>query len=306
MKKKLLCFVLLSAIALTGGNIVQNENTEVAEKESQSEVSESESQSETESKPEVAKKKIKDVLVKTDVKIPSDINDIKDAPDAELFYEDETYEYYFLKPISADVTICYEDGTSENVKDAFKAGHVELSDFRRGHYFDVFVKAKKTAENPKLVNIAYRSGEWMADQATEVFYTEGKYRYYYTAGISHFICVYYDNGTRENIRKALESGRISIEEAKEYGFGGSRSLNIEKIVDLTVDGDISCVQEREEVYEGIQYRYYFDSVKSQYIEIYYKNGEKETLRELIDSKTLTDTELYWLYGWKIEGLKKEP
>lgn len=307
MKKRLLCLTILCTIALTGCRGAQADNTQGTETESQSTETQSETESEAGTESKLTKKAVSGVTISTDVEIPRNIDDIKDAPDAERFYEDDTYEYYFLKPMSAYVTVEYEDGTSENIKDAFANGHVEVRDIRKEQHVDIFVKTKNPVDGstPKLVNIAFQSGARYVETATETFYREGKYRYSYSMGYSSYIYAYYTDGTRENIRPALREGRITIEDMQAYGFGGAKSLDIKDIVDLTLNGDVQCVQEREEIYEGTKYKYYLDSVKSKYIELHYMNGEKETLRELVDAGELTEEIMMWIRNWDVDGLKRE-
>lgn len=301
MKRKILYLMLLGAIALTGCRGAQTGNTEVTETESQSLTTEPESESE-ETKPQV-----------TEIKgygktfIPSNITDIKDAPNAELFYEDEKYEYYFYEERSSSTIIYYEDGYSETVKEAFTAGRADIYDLGK-NYISCFVKEKNFTDekSPELINIVYTFSGYTTP-ATDTFYQSGKYRYYYSSGYSTDIFAYYSDGTRENIIPALEAGRITIEDMKKYGLGGIQQLNIANVVDLTENADIQCVQEKEYLYENESYKYYFDCVKSMYIELHYKNGEVETLREALDAGIITDRDISWIkrnqpYGMKIENV----
>ena len=311
MKRKLVCIILLSTIALTACTGVQTENTESTESQTQSETTESEAEVETKKE----KKIIKEVEVRTEVENAEKILDIRDMPNPECFYEDETYEYYFLKPMSEYIFVSYEDGSSEWIKEAFESGHVELGDFRYLYKVDIFIKAKNRAvgAEPKVVNIATRTlkRNWIElGVFEETFYEEGKYSYYYknspySPTRSECIFVYYDDGTRENMRPALENGRITLEDLQAFQFGGRKELNIEKVVDLTVTGDATCAQEKEVVCVDKKYKFYLECAKSPYIELYYKNGQKETLRDLMDAGELTDDIMEELRDWDIEGLKSE-
>ena len=308
MKRKLLCIILLSTIALTACTDARTENDEGT-------VTESQSETESESEAEPVKKVIKEVIVRTEVENAETILDIKDMPNPECFYEDETYEYYFLKPMSEYIFVSYEDGSSERIKEAFESGHVELGDFRYLYKVDIFIKAKnrEVGAEPKVVNIATRTlkrNRIDLGVFEETFYEEGKYSYYYknspySPTRSECIFVYYDDGTRENMRPALENGRITIEDLQAFQLGGRKKLNIEKVVDLTVTGDATCTQEKEIVCVDKQYKFYLESAKSPYIELYYKNGQKETLRDLMDAGELTDEIMEELRDWDIEGLKSE-
>lgn len=308
MKKKILCIILLSTIALTGCRDAQTGNTEGT-------VTESQSETESESESEPVKKVISEVIVRTEVENAETILDIKDVPNPECFYEDENYEYYFLKPMSEYIFVFYEDGSSERIKEAFARGHVELGDFKYLYKLDIFVKAKNRAEGAEaqLVNIATRSKETdgFVQPATfkETFYREGKYRYYYISKgnptRSQYIYTYYDDGTRVQMMTDLENGKITIEDLQAFGFGGTKVLDIERVVDLTANGDVACDQQIEEIVEGKKYKYYLTCVKSPYIELHYKNGEKETLRNLIDAGEVTEEMMDEIRHLDIAGLKRE-
>ncbi|MBR0443002.1 MAG: hypothetical protein IIX15_01550 [Clostridia bacterium] len=61
-----------------------------------------------------------------------------DYPSAlEVFWEDDEYEYVFGAIMAWDCTVYYSDGTSENLIDALKSGHVtveDLNDFEVDYY----------------------------------------------------------------------------------------------------------------------------------------------------------------------------
>ena len=72
-----------------------------------------------------------DAIMETTIKVKnisdnSEGQNIFDAP--ECFYSDESYNYYFSKVIGEYVIVTYADGTTENVRDAFDKGHINLND----------------------------------------------------------------------------------------------------------------------------------------------------------------------------------
>lgn len=53
-------------------------------------------------------------------------------------------------------------------------------------------------------------------QALEGFYNDGEYEYYFSSIKSHYIDVYYSDGTVENVREAIEAGRVTISDLDRF------------------------------------------------------------------------------------------
>ena len=86
-----------------------------------------------------------DAIMETTIKVKnisdnSEGQKIFDAP--ECFYSDESYNYYFSKVIGEYVIVTYADGTTENVRDAFDKGHINLNDL--DEFGIVYTKEEKT------------------------------------------------------------------------------------------------------------------------------------------------------------------
>lgn len=211
-------------------------------------------------------------------------NNVNEAKEAELFFEDEKYKYYFEYAKSDDINVVYENRTKENVKAAFAAGHVDIYDLGQAG-IGCFVVEKNPQEDAKKVIINIVDEAVYADLACERIYEDDDYLYYFTDMRSNQVFVYYTDGTRERINHALAAGRATIQDMDTYCVGYYKRDNIIDVVDLTENGKIECAQEKETLFEYAGYSYYFDCVKSMYIEIHYKNGKVETLRDAIDSRT---------------------
>ncbi len=230
---------------------------------------------------EVAVREIEWEPLDTDRKLPKIFN-IHDAESAELIYEDESYEYYFEVARSEDIKVIYEDNTKENVKDALAAGRIDIYDLGDAG-IPVFVIDKnfKDGDTPKLINIV--DATIGADMAAEKFYEDDVYQYFFSSSHSPMTFAYYTDGTRENIKTALTSGRATAEDMSYYGINYYKIANIVDVVDLTKHEDIECTQEREYFFENSAFnsKFYFDCAKSMYIELHYKGGMVETLQEAI-------------------------
>ena len=51
----------------------------------------------------------------------------------EYFYEDDANKYYFSCIMSGVIIVTYEDGTTENVKEAINNGHITIADLDRNN-----------------------------------------------------------------------------------------------------------------------------------------------------------------------------
>ena len=135
----------------------------------------------------------------------------------EVFYEDDEYSYFFDTAKSQYMILKYKNGRTENAVEALQCGKITLEDFNRfdiGYYIlakNIVPGTEKTVAN--IVNEA----TWETC-ATEVFYQDDEYVYYFHSGYAYGVYVYYIDGTRENICPALESGRAKVTDLDKYGI----------------------------------------------------------------------------------------
>ncbi|MBQ8474750.1 MAG: hypothetical protein IJ499_03700 [Clostridia bacterium] len=73
----------------------------------------------------------------------------------------------------------------------------------------------------EIVNIIdeTKSGDLVTCDALEGFYSDGEYSYYFPSIKSHYITVYYKNGTEENICEALKHERVIIADLDRFEIG---------------------------------------------------------------------------------------
>ena len=148
----------------------------------------------------------------------------------ENFFQDNKYLYSFSSRISRYLTVIYKDGTTENIKDALANLHIKI------HDLDKFgIEYSKTESN--VDRIVFEGFGW--DDATEVFYIDENYRYQFGVGLSYATNVYYKDGTNENVKDALESGRIFITALEWHGVLYSKvqknNITIEELKALAID-----------------------------------------------------------------------
>ena len=83
----------------------------------------------------------------------------------ELFYSDDTYDYYFSSIRSMYVIVCYDDGTEQTVQDALAEGKIKISDLDSFgiHYF------KYHSEHTDVFTVTYDYGTIVENTVTELF-----------------------------------------------------------------------------------------------------------------------------------------
>lgn len=117
----------------------------------------------------------------------------------DIFYQDADYMYFFTEEMSNYITVIYEDGSWESLRVALLTLHIRMSDLDR---FGIkYYKAESQVEN--IIDTTRG-----ADDEMEGFYIDEDYVYRFPQRISHNITVYYKDGTSENLKDALKSGRI--------------------------------------------------------------------------------------------------
>lgn len=128
----------------------------------------------------------------------------------------------------------------------------------------------------------------------EPFFEDESYIYIFGSPISQHVIVEYTDGSTENIKKALESGHIQITDLDKYSIHyASEPKLIEKIVDLTANGEISTDEALEGFFSDSRYKYSFPSIKSKYVTVYYKNGTEQNVKDALAEGKIKISDLDW-------------
>jgi len=82
----------------------------------------------------------------------------------------------------------------------------------------------------------------------------------------------------------------------------SEKIKLTEIVDLTILNHLSTDQALEEFYKDKEYTYYFPSIKSQYIECQFSNGDKMPIVEALNSGKVivSDLDKFAILYWKVD------
>ena len=129
----------------------------------------------------------------------------------------------------------------------------------------------------------------------EPFFEDESYIYIFGSPISQHVIVEYTDGSTENIKEALEKGHIQITDLDKYSIHyASEPKLIEKIVDLTKSGEIETADAHEYFFSDGSYSYYFSSIKSQHITVYYKDGTEQNVKDALAEGKIKISDLDWL------------
>ena len=105
---------------------------------------------------------------------------------------------------------------------------------------------------------------------------------------------------RENeAEKALEAELKNEESAENIEVD---EVSLVNIIDLTEVNQLSTDSALEEFYKDADYTYYFPSIKSEYIECQFSNGDTMKFLEAFDSKkvAISDLDAYGIQYWIVD------
>ena len=111
---------------------------------------------------------------------------------------------------------------------------------------------------------------------------------------AYLVFVKYTDGSIQNVKVALKSGNIKINDLDKYGIKYfAQPKLIEDIVDLTQSGKLATADALEGFYRDDNYTYFFTSIKSQYVIVYYVDGTKQNVKEALVEGKIKISDLDW-------------
>ncbi|MBR5453731.1 MAG: hypothetical protein IKV54_06610 [Clostridia bacterium] len=226
--------------------------------------------------------------------------DIDIRPAHEVIYEDDNY-YYCLGNIESEYYIVtYKNGEKQNIKDALAEGKITLKDLDNNQ-ITYFAEPKQPPidEVKTVKSITDNSHGLELPDMEEVFYEDYSRKYIFGNPISDHITVEYTDGSTENVKDALKNGNITVADLDFYGISYFPEPKfIRDIVDLTENGDILTADALEGFYCDEKYYYYFPSIKSGYVTVYYKDGTEQNVKDALkDGKILISDLDYFSVGY---------
>lgn len=220
------------------------------------------------------------------------------------FYKDKYFSYTFSTEKADYVKYLDKDGKTWTAVKALKSGLIKPYDLS-----NMGVKFSKKLIADKTVIVNESEGFMTAAVITE-FFRDDKYIYEFSSMIN--VVVYYPDGTKEDVTKALEKGKIKVSDLDKFGIKYIKSSIADRkkemhIVDLTRSGKYDVVNTEEEFYRDEQYIYLFPTQKSQYINItFYFDDVKLNVKEaLLSGRIDIDSVLKAMDIEKIVYIKRQ-
>jgi hypothetical protein len=238
-----------------------------------------------------------------------DIFDLTETYDCDVkkgkqeFYRDKNFSYTFSTQKDDYVKYIDKNGKTMLASEALKAGKIKLSDL--GNWGVDFDK-KYLGDKVLIVN---ESEGYPTNCMVTEFYRDKTYVYSFSSGIS--VMVYYPDGTKEGVTKALEKGKIKITDLNKFNISyGKASIEDKKkeihIVDMTEYRNYPVDDAEEEFYRDNKYVYLFPTQKSQYVMValYWYNEDMTVKEALAKEKIDIDSVLKEMDKCEIEYIKR--
>lgn len=148
-----------------------------------------------------------------------------DFPDViEIFFEDENGQYCFGNPISQYITVRYADGSEEDIKTALENGRAVMDDLDQfGIRYWTQSKDEITCVAPRgavlsIIDHSLDDPDLSFDTALEPIWEDEANVYSFSCIKSHYVTVYYDDGTEQNVKDALQAGWVTMDDLDSFGI----------------------------------------------------------------------------------------
>ena len=148
--------------------------------------------------------------------------------------------------------------------------------------------------NKEIESITKNTGSMELSDTEEPFFEDERYIYVFGNPTSEYVTVKYSDGSTENVKEALENGHIQITDLDKHKINYfTEPKHIETIVDMTESGEIATAEALECFFSDEKYTYYFPSIKSDYITVYYKDGTEQNVKDALSEGKINISALDW-------------
>lgn len=145
-----------------------------------------------------------------------DIKNFICAQALEPFYSDDNYTYYFGCIKSSYIKVIYEDDTEDSIQNALENGRITIKDLDK--YNIGYGKEEKENNIKNIVDLTETSEGFNCADALEEFYKDAEFTYYFSCIKSSQIKVFYNDGTEETVKEALQKNKITIKDLNKYNI----------------------------------------------------------------------------------------
>ncbi len=134
----------------------------------------------------------------------------------------------------------------------------------------------------------------------EVFFEDDRYIYSFGYPGSSYIIIEYTDGSKQNVKDALNDGNIAIGDLDAYNIKYySEPKLIKTIIDHAERDHLATADALEGFYSDETYDYYFGSIKSRYVIVYFKDGTQKPIKDALrdGSVLIKDLDTFGIKYW---------
>ena len=232
--------------------------------------------------------------------------DIITPDEVEEFYSEDGFVYTFPSLKSEHVIVYYTTGMSEPITDALKSGRIKITDLDR---YDIEYRIEAVGE-PYVVDIVdlVAKGEKEMPSGTEHFYNTTDREYVFVLTNSESVIVHYSDGTTQNVKEALKSGRINIDYLDRYGIRYIvKPKYVKRIVDQSTSlVDLELLPFEDVIYNDGEYLYTFQTNKSGFVQVFHNDVTRhdQTVKAALASGVIRIEDLAW-YGISYDKIRSD-
>ncbi|MBE6542434.1 MAG: hypothetical protein E7672_08315 [Ruminococcaceae bacterium] len=162
------------------------------------------------------------------------------------------------------------------------------------HIIEAPIERDPTDAQKEIKSITYNTKDLELPEAEEPFFEDDSYIYVFANPNSRYVLIEYTDGRTEGIEEALNNDHIQITDLDKYSINYfSEPKHIEKIVDLTESGEIGTDDALEGFFRDDRYTYWFSSIKSEYVTVYYKDGSEQNVKVALEDGKIKISDLDW-------------
>lgn len=126
----------------------------------------------------------------------------------------------------------------------------------------------------------------------QTFFSDDTFFYSFGYPKSDYIVVKYSDGSKQKLVDALNDGNIKISDLKIYGIKYfTEHKLIKTIIDRVERDNLATGELLEGFFSDEEYSYYFPSIRSRFVTVYYKDGTEELISVALKHGNIKITDL---------------
>ena len=123
--------------------------------------------------------------------------------------------------------------------------------------------------------------------ALEGFWIDGEYTYCFSSIKSHYIIVHYSDGTQENVREAMEGGRVTLSDLDRFGIGYYKEEIVTVVGMECKEGELDA---EKLFWSDEEHNYYFPNYNTE-VTVHLSDGHSWPLHDALMTGLVTVSDL---------------